>query len=84
MTLEMTACPRCGCALHEGFVNAGKGPLRWNVGSPDRTILGGELLLDQGMIWGRQRTPAKRCTSCQLVLFEYQANATRKGFTPTR
>jgi hypothetical protein len=35
------------------------------------------------MIWGRQRTPAKRCTNCHLVLFGYRANATRKAFTPS-
>jgi len=80
----MVTCPRCETALDSGFVNAGKGPFRWNADAPDTSILGGELLLDQGMIWGRQRTPAKRCKNCHLVLFEYNADASRKGFTSTR
>jgi hypothetical protein len=65
-------------------MNAGKGPLRWDYGEPPATIFGGELLLDQGMVWGRQRTPAQRCTACHLVVFEFTPDARRKSFTPTR
>lgn len=58
--------------------------MRWDYGEPPTTIFGGELLLDQGMVWGRQRTPATRCLACHLVMFEFTPGARRKSFTPTR
>ena len=84
MSLTFASCPRCGSELDPGFVNAGKGPFRWDADAPSTTIFGGDLLLDKPRFWGRQRTPALRCLSCQLVLFEYDPAATRRLFTPTR
>ena len=84
MSLDLDVCPRCDSPLDSGFVNAGKGPLRWNEDAPDKTIIGGEILLDQGMVWGRQRTEAKRCLNCHLVMFEFAPEARRKPFTSTK
>lgn len=84
MSLGITTCPRCGSPLDSGFVNAGKGPLRWDAGEPSKTILGGDLLLEQAMVWGRQRTPGLRCRKCHLVLFESTPEAQRKAFTPLK
>lgn len=80
--MDLAACPRCEGQLTAGFVNAGKGPLRWDDGEPSKTVSGGELLLDQAMVWGRQRTPGQRCLRCHLVLFESTPGAQRKAFTP--
>jgi hypothetical protein len=84
MSLDLTACPRCSSPLVKGFVNAGKGPLRWDTDEPSTTIAGGDLLLDQAMVWGRQRTPGQRCRQCHLVLFESTPGAQRRAFTSLR
>jgi hypothetical protein len=84
MSLDMVDCPRCNAPLDVGFINAGKGPFRWNENEPETTIVGGELLLDRPMVWGRQRTRAKRCLECLLVLFEFDPGAQTTAFTPTR
>jgi hypothetical protein len=84
MSLDIADCPRCQAPLDAGFINAGKGPFRWNEGDPDATIVGGELLLDRPLLWGRQRTPAVRCLKCFLVLFEFDADAETRAVTPSR
>jgi hypothetical protein len=70
--------------LETGFINAGKGPFRWNEGDPDKTVVGGELLLDRPLLWGRQRTQAVRCLDCSLVMFEFDPDAETTAFTPSR
>ncbi|MCU1591101.1 MAG: hypothetical protein JWP11_2357 [Frankiales bacterium] len=83
MALDLTDCPRCRQPLEAGFINAGKGPLRWNDDEPQTTIFGGELLVDRPWVWGRQRAEALRCLTCHLVMFEFDPDARGVAFTPT-
>ena len=55
-----------------GFINGGKGPLRW-VEHPKqhKTIFGGEHLAKQKLAWGRHIIPAARCVSCRFGVFTY-------------
>ena len=66
------SCPRCGAQMSRGFINAGKGPMRW-VTRPDenKTILGGERLVKQQGVWGRHVVPAARCETCRVGVFAY-------------
>ena len=65
-------CPRCGAEMARGFINAGKGPIRW-VTEPNenKTILGGDRPAKQHWVWGRHVIPAARCESCQIGSFAY-------------
>ena len=70
------SCPRCGAEMVRGFIDAGKGPVRW-VTEPkeNKTILGGDRLTKQHWIWGRHVVPAARCESCQIGAFAYDGGA---------
>jgi hypothetical protein len=65
-------CPRCGGEMDRGFINGGKGPVRW-VTEPDenKTVIGGDRLVKQHWVWGRHVIPAARCESCQIGAFAY-------------
>ena len=41
-------CPRCGAEMARGFINAGKGPVRW-VTEPNenKTVIGGDRMAKQ-------------------------------------
>ena len=64
--------PRCGGTMTRGFLNAGKGPLRWVVQPNDnKTIFGGDLLAPRQFVWGRRVIPGARCKECRVGVFAY-------------
>lgn len=65
-------CPRCGAEMERGFINSGKGPMRWvTTPNENKTIFGGERLAKQHWVWGRHVIPAARCKSCRIGAFAY-------------
>jgi DNA-directed RNA polymerase subunit RPC12/RpoP len=67
------SCPRCGAPMSRGFINAGKGPMRWVIDpKQNKTILGGDRLVKQHWVWGRHVVPAARCEHCKIGIFVYE------------
>ena len=65
-------CPRCGGAMTRGFINAGKGPMRWVLDPKENaTIFGGDHLVKQHWLCGRHVVPAARCEQCKVGVFTY-------------
>ncbi len=65
-------CPRCGRSMVRGYINGGKGPVRWVTRKDEHlTVFGGERLVPQHWIWGRHVLPAARCVACHIGLFSY-------------
>jgi hypothetical protein len=65
-------CPRCGGATARGFINAGKGPMRWVLDPKEhKTIFGGDHLVKQHWVWGRHVVPAARCEQCKVGVVTY-------------
>lgn len=59
--------------MEPGFVNGGRGPLRW-CSRPDEhtTVIGGEQLVKLGFAQiGTYNMPAARCRHCRLGIFAY-------------
>jgi hypothetical protein len=68
---ELT-CPRCGGQMDRGFIDGGKGPIRWVVRpNENKTIFGGDRLADPHWVWGHRVIPAARCKACQIGTFAY-------------
>jgi len=65
-------CPRCQSALVSGFIDAGKGPLRWVMRPKENLwIFGGRRMAKRSnAFWGRTVAPGRICTHCGLALFE--------------
>jgi hypothetical protein len=69
---EELSCPRCAAPMTRGFVNAGRGPLRWVLTPKEnKTVFGGDHLVKQHWVWGRHVMPAARCERCKLGIFAY-------------
>ena len=68
----MMSWPVRGQTMARGFINAGKGPLRWVLDPKEnKTIFGGDRLVKQQWVWGRHVVPAARCESCKVGVFTY-------------
>jgi hypothetical protein len=59
--------------MTRGFINAGKGPMRWVLDPKEnKTIFGGDHLVTHHWVWGRHIVPAARCEQCKVGIFTYE------------
>lgn len=68
-------CPRCGKPMERGYIDAGKGPMRWAVRLQHKTLYGERLAGPKRSRWDpRYVRSAARCAACRVGRFAYDAD----------
>jgi hypothetical protein len=68
-------CPRCGKPMERGFIDAGKGPMRWAVRLQSKMLYGERLGGPKRSKWDpRYVRSAARCAPCRVGRFAYDAD----------
>lgn len=69
-------CPRCGKPMERGYIDAGKGPMRWAVRLQNKTLYGERLAGPERSRWDPHYVrSAARCAACRVGRFAYDADA---------